>query len=193
MEIGKKRNFRKGAGMINTENTVFLMIDIQEKLVYMLKNSAEIAKNNFVMANAASILNVPVILTEQYPQGLGSTINQVKSFVDENNIFEKTSFSALNVEEVKSALEKTGRKKVVLTGIETHICVYQTARALLDAGYEVYVVKNACASRSKKDYRTALELMRDYGAKLTCVETVLFELLGSSKHPNFKEVQLLIK
>lgn len=193
MEISKKRNFRKGAGMINTENTVFLMIDIQEKLVYMLKNSAEIAKNNFVLANAASILNVPVILTEQYPQGLGSTINQVKSFVDENNIFEKTSFSALNVEEVKSALEKTGRKKVVLTGIETHICVYQTARALLDAGYEVYVVKNACASRSKKDYRTALELMRDYGAKLTCVETVLFELLGSSKHPNFKEVQLLIK
>ena len=193
MEISKKRNFRKGAGMINTENTVFLMIDIQEKLVYMLKNSAEIAKYNFVMANAASILNVPVILTEQYPQGLGSTINQVKSFVDENNIFEKTSFSALNVEEVKSALEKTGRKKVVLTGIETHICVYQTARALLDAGYEVYVVKNACASRSKKDYRTALELMRDYGAKLTCVETVLFELLGSSKHPNFKEVQLLIK
>ncbi|MBR3889908.1 hydrolase [bacterium] len=179
--------------MINTENTVFLMIDIQEKLVYMLKNSAEIAKNNFVMANAASILNVPVILTEQYPQGLGSIINQVKSFVDENNIFEKTSFSALNVEEVKSALEKTGRKKVVLSGIETHICVYQTARALLDAGYEVYVVKNACASRSKKDYRTALELMRDYGAKLTCVETVLFELLGSSKHPNFKEVQLLIK
>lgn len=193
MEISKKRNFRKGAGMINTENTVFLMIDIQEKLVYMLKNSAEIAKNNFVMANAASILNVPVILTEQYPQGLGSIINQVKSFVDENNIFEKTSFSALNVEEVKSALEKTGRKKVVLSGIETHICVYQTARALLDAGYEVYVVKNACASRSKKDYRTALELMRDYGAKLTCVETVLFELLGSSKHPNFKEVQLLIK
>lgn len=193
MEISKKRNFRKGAGMINTENTVFLMIDIQEKLVYMLKNSAEIAKNNFVLANAASILNVPVILTEQYPQGLGSTINQVKSFVDENNIFEKTSFSALNVEEVKSALEKTGRKKVVLTGIETHICVYQTARALLDAGYEVYVVKNACASRSKKDCRTALELMRDYGAKLTCVETVLFELLGSSKHPNFKEVQLLIK
>ena len=193
MVISKKRNFRKGAGMINTENTVFLMIDIQEKLVYMLKNSAEIAKNNFVMANAASILNVPVILTEQYPQGLGSIINQVKSFVDENNIFEKTSFSALNVEEVKSALEKTGRKKVVLSGIETHICVYQTARALLDAGYEVYVVKNACASRSKKDYRTALELMRDYGAKLTCVETVLFELLGSSKHPNFKEVQLLIK
>ncbi len=193
MEIGKKRNFRKGAGMINTENTVFLMIDIQEKLVYMLKNSAEIAKNNFIMANAASILNVPVILTEQYPQGLGSTINQVKSFVDENNIFEKTSFSAFNVEEVKSALEKTGRKKVVLTGIETHICVYQTARALLDAGYEVYDGKNACASRSKKDYRTALVLMRDYGAKLTCVETLLFELLGSSKHPNFKEVQLLIK
>ena len=106
---------------------------------------------------------------------------------------EKTSFSALATDTIKAKLESLNRKKVVLTGIETHICVYQTARALLDAGYEVYVVKNACSSRSSKDYRTALELMRDYGAKLTCVETVLFELLGSSKHPNFKEIQALIK
>ena len=80
-----------------------------------------------------------------------------------------------------------------MTGIESHICVYQTAKELLAEGYEVYVVKNACASRSKKDYRTALELMRDYGAKLTCVETVLFELLGSSNNPHFIEVQLLVK
>lgn len=179
--------------MLNTENTVFLMIDIQEKLVNMLKNSVEIYNNNSVLAKSARIMGVPVVLTEQYPQGLGSTVMLVKDFVEPENIYEKTAFSAMRVEGVKSALEQLGRKKVVLTGIESHICVYQTARELLAEGYEVFVVKNACASRHKKDYRTALELMRDYGAKLTCVETVLFELLESSKNPHFKEVQLMIK
>lgn len=179
--------------MLNAENSLFFLIDIQDRLVGMLKNREEIAKNNSILAKAAKILGVPVIASEQYPNGLGSTILEVREYLNIENVLEKTSFSALATDTIKAKLESLNRKKVVLTGIETHICVYQTARALLDAGYEVYVVKNACSSRSSKDYRTALELMRDYGAKLTCVETVLFELLGSSKHPNFKEIQALIK
>ena len=179
--------------MLNAENSLFFLIDIQDRLVGMLKNREEIAKNNSILTKAAKILGVPVIASEQYPNGLGSTILEVREYLNTENILEKTSFSALATDTIKAKLESLNRKKVVLTGIETHICVYQTARALLDAGYEVYVVKNACTSRSSKDYRTALELMRDYGAKLTCVETVLFELLGSSKHPNFKEIQALIK
>lgn len=179
--------------MLNPDNTVFLMIDIQEKLVNMLKNSMEIVNNNAILAKSAKILGVPVLLTEQYPQGLGSTVLAVREYVNPDNVYEKTSFSALGVESIRAALEQTDRKKVVLSGIESHICVYQTARELMANGYEVFVVKNACASRSKKDYRTALELMRDYGAKLTCVETVLFELLGDANHPNFKEIQMFIK
>ena len=179
--------------MLKAENSLFFLIDIQDRLVGMLKNREEIAKNNSILAKAAKILGVPVIASEQYPNGLGSTILEVREYLNTENVLEKTSFSALATDTIKAKLESLNRKKVVLTGIETHICVYQTARALLDAGYEVYVVKNACSSRSSKDYRTALELMRDYGAKLTCVETVLFELLGSSKHPNFKEIQALIK
>lgn len=179
--------------MLNAENSLFFLIDIQDRLVGMLKNREEIVKNNSILTKAAKILGVPVIASEQYPNGLGSTILEVREYLNTENILEKTSFSALATDTIKAKLESLNRKKVVLTGIETHICVYQTARALLDAGYEVYVVKNACSSRSSKDYRTALELMRDYGAKLTCVETVLFELLGSSKHPNFKEIQALIK
>lgn len=179
--------------MLNAENSLFFLIDIQDRLVGMLKNREEIAKNNSILAKAAKILGVPVIASEQYPNGLGSTILEVREYLNTENVLEKTSFSALATDTIKAKLESLNRKKVVLTGIETHICVYQTARALLDAGYEVYVVKNACSSRSSKDYRTALELMRDYGAKLTCVETVLFELLGTSKHPNFKEIQALIK
>ena len=179
--------------MLNAENSLFFLIDIQDRLVGMLKNREEIAKNNSILAKAAKILGVPVIASEQYPNGLGSTILEVREYLNTENVLEKTSFSALATDTIKAKLESLNRKKVVLTGIETHICVYHTARSLLDAGYEFYVVKNACSSRSSKDYRTALELMRDYGAKLTCVETVLFELLGSSKHPNFKEIQALIK
>ena len=178
--------------MLSTENSVLFIIDIQDRLVGMLKNSEEITKNNGILAKAADILKLPVIFSEQYPQGLGSTIFELKGAIN-NNVFEKASFSALKSDEIKSKLEESGRKKVILTGIETHICVYQTARELLENGYEVYVVKNATSSRKSKDYKTALELMRDYGAKLTCVETVLFELLETSKHPNFKEIQALIK
>ena len=179
--------------MLNSENSILFIIDVQDRLVGMLKNSEEIAKNNSILAKAAKILNIPSIVSEQYPQGLGSTIFELREFITPENTFKKTSFSALATEEIKNKLTELNRKKIILTGIETHICVYQTARALLNEGYEVYVVKNATSSRKTKDYRTALELMRDYGAKLTCLETVLFEWLGSSKHPNFKEIQALIK
>ena len=179
--------------MLSAENSVLFIIDVQDRLVGMLKNSEEISKNNAILAKTAQILNLPIIISEQYPKGLGSTIFELQGAVTPNNVYEKTSFSALRTDKIKSKLLELGRKKVILTGIETHICVYQTAMELLEEGYEVYVVKNATSSRKSKDYRTALDLMKDYGAKLTCVETVLFELLGSSKHPNFKEIQALIK
>lgn len=179
--------------MLDINNSVLSIIDVQDRLVGMLKNSEEIAKNNMILSKTAKILGVPVIATEQYPQGLGSTIFEVRENIDPDKIFEKQTFSALDNENVENALTNLNRKNIILTGIESHICVYQSALALLEKGYNVYVVKNAVSSRKTKDYRTALELMRDYGAKLTCVETVLFELLKTSTHPNFKEIQALIK
>jgi len=179
--------------MLNTDDTVLFIIDVQDRLVGMLKNSEEIAKNNMILAKTARILNLPTIATEQYPKGLGSTIYEIKEHILSENIFEKTSFSALEEDSVRNKLKEINPKNIILTGIESHICVYQTALALVEAGYNVYVVKNAVSSRKTKDYRTALELMRDFKVKLTCLETVLFELLKTSKHPNFKEIQSFIK
>ncbi|MCR5266578.1 MAG: hydrolase [Cyanobacteria bacterium RUI128] len=179
--------------LLRAEDTVLFVIDVQDKLVGMLKNSDEISKNNVVLVKTAKTLGVPLVVTEQYPKGLGQTIPDIAEHIDADSVFEKTSFSALEDDNIKSYLTGLGRKNIVLTGIETHICVYQTALVLLDAGYNVYVVKNATSSRKSKDYKTALELMRDFGVRLTCVETILFELLRSSKHPNFKEIQALIK
>ena len=95
--------------------------------------------------------------------------------------------------EFAQQIKNSGKKQIVLCGIETHICVLQTAADLIKEGFEVYIVKDACASRNKKEYKTGLELLEQYCAKITCVEIALFEWLKTSKHPNFKEIQALIK
>lgn len=179
--------------MLATDNSLLLMIDVQDKLTRMLKNPDEIVKNNLILLKTANALGVNTIVTEQYPQGLGNTVSELKEYIKEQQIFEKKSFSVIDNNEIIENIKNIDPKNIIISGIETHICVYQTALALLDKGYNVYIVKNATASRNKKDYRTALELMRDFGAKLTCVETVLFELLKTSEHPKFKEIQALIK
>lgn len=179
---------------ITAENSAFLLIDIQEKLVSMLKEKIQIkcAKKSEILAATAKILNIKTILTEQYPAGLGSTIAQVKYNLNtESKTFEKVTFNALLTAGVKEAVGDV--KNVFVFGIETHICVYQTVLALLNEGYNVFVVKDACASREKDEYLAGLSLMEKEGAKLITTEMVVFEMLKSSKHPNFKQVQMLIK
>lgn len=175
----------KGVKMLDCQNTTVICIDLQEKLVDMVKNSDFIAANAVKLLNAAHILDVDTIITEQYPKGLGSTIEQIRAISNFKTI-EKTSFSAYDI---LSGL----KENIVIFGIETHICVYQSVLDLLKKGHSVYVVADCCASRKDLDYKTSLELMKQQGAKITTLEIVLFEFLKSSKHPNFKEVQKLIK
>ena len=176
---------------ITAQNCAFLFIDVQEKLTAMLRKD-KAAKKAEILAKTAKILNIKTVLTEQYPQGLGATIPQVKYCLpDSAKFFEKTSFNALNTEGVKEALGDV--KNIFIFGIETHICVFQTALALLENGYNVFVVKDACASRETEEFKAGINLMEQEGAKIMTTEMVIFELLKSSKHPNFKEVQLLIK
>ncbi len=176
---------------ITAENCAFLFIDVQEKLTAMLRKD-KAAKKAEILAKTAKILNIKTVLTEQYPQGLGATIPQVKYCLpDSAKFFEKTSFNALDTEGVKEAIGDI--KNVFIFGIETHICVFQTALALLENGYNVFVVKDACASRETDEFKAGINLMEKEGAKIMTTEMVIFELLKSSKHPNFKEVQLLIK
>lgn len=176
---------------ITAQNSTFLFIDVQEKLVGMLRKD-KAAKKSEILAKTAKILNIKTILTEQYPQGLGATIPTVKyNLPDSAKFFEKTSFNALLTDGIKEAIGDV--KNVFIFGIETHICVYQTALALLENGYNVFVVKDACASRETDEFKAGINLMEKEGAKILTTEMVIFELLKSSKHPNFKEVQFLIK
>ena len=180
--------------ILNIENSLVLIIDVQEKLLNAVYNKEYCGKKAEILAKAANILGIPVIVTEQYPKGLGSTIEGVKSALGENAVyFEKTSFSALENQEVLEALKNTGKKQIVIFGIETHICVSQTTAALVREGFEVNVIKDACGSRAEEEYLAGLERMKDNGAHILTTEIALFEWLKGAKHPNFKEIQALIK
>ena len=180
--------------MLSIEDTLFILIDIQERLVMMLNKQEPVLKATSRLVNAASIMNIPTILTEQYPQGLGKTVYDVTSVMHEStSIIEKTSFSAMQTSEFVDKVKSYGKKNIVIGGIETHICVYQTVIDLLKEGFNVVVAKDACASRSSDCFKTGIQLMKDNGAVISNVETILFELLKTSKNPYFKPVQALIK
>lgn len=174
---------------INSSEVLVLIIDVQEKLVKMLED-CRVKDNAIKIAKACGILNIPAVITEQYPKGLGNTIEEIKQALPNAEYVEKTTFSALKENYVQKLLSQ---KQVIIFGIETHICVLQTAMDLLKEGYEVFVVQNACGSRCSDNKDAALRRLIHAGAQIVTTEMVLFELLEGSKHPNFKEVQALIK
>lgn len=179
--------------MLDKENSLLLIIDVQEKLVNALDKSIVVTRTA-TLAKAAKILGVPVIATQQYPKGLGLTVETVsQNFTPETKIIDKTTFSAVKAEGFLDILKSFNKKQIVICGIETHVCVHQTAADLIENGFEVYVAKDACASRSKYEFKQGIERMQSNGAKITCLEIVLFEWLRDAKNPNFKEIQALIK
>ena len=178
---------------LSAENSLVLIIDIQERLVAAL-NKDVIVDNAVKIASAAKSLGIPVILTEQYPKGLGHTVQQLTDALPDNSeIVEKTYFNALLEDGMLEKIKSYGTKQIVIFGIETHICVHQTASALIEAGFDVYVIKDACASRAKYEFKQGIDAMVANGAKISCVEIALFEWLKGAKNPKFKEVQALIK
>lgn len=179
---------------ININNSLILIIDIQEKLLKAAYNSEELLKNAKSIVLAAKILNIPILFTEQYPKGLGSTVEALKIVAPENSVYmEKTSFSALDNEEIFNFLKNSGKKQIILFGIETHICVSQTAAALKRNGYDIFFVEDASSSRAQKQHNAGIERIKTCGVEIITAEIALFEWLKTSKHPNFKEIQALIK
>lgn len=180
--------------MLYINKALVLAIDLQEKLVSATDARAAEIQNAKKLIEAANILNIPLVVTEQYPHGLGGTVSEIKNLFGNNTyVIEKTAFSALEEPKILDILNKSGKKQIILFGIELHVCVYQTALELIEKGFEVYLVKDASKSRKDFEFNTSLELLRDKGANITCLEIALFELLRNSKHPHFKEIQALIK
>lgn len=178
--------------MLDSKNSLVIMVDIQDRLVASIEES-KIVENAEKVLSAAKILEIPIIATEQYPKGLGSTVSVLKEYVNNENIVEKTYFNALQENLFLEKIKSHNKNQIIIFGIETHICVYQTASALVEKGFDVYAIKDACASRNHYEFSEGIDAMRQNGVKISCVEIAIFEWLKGSKHPKFKEIQSLIK
>lgn len=180
--------------MLNENNTLLLIIDIQEKLLNAVYNKETIEKKSKILAEVASILDIPTIITEQYPKGLGFTIEGIKSMLIRNaEFYEKTEFNAILNPQIKNAILSKNKKNLIIMGIESHICVFQTAEALVKEGFNVTVISDAISSRSECEYNLAISNFVNHNINVKSTEMIIFEFLKSAKHPNFKEIQQLIK
>lgn len=177
---------------LNRNEAVLLIIDIQDRLVPVINKVNDVIKNTNVLIDMAKEMDIPILVTEQYPKGLGFTVQEILVNLEDSNIFEKNTFSGCT-KEIFDALKRLGRKKIILTGVETHVCVYQTARDLLKAGYQVVVVADGVSSRTVENYNNGIGLMKDMGAVISNTETVLFDLLNESGTPQFRVLSKLIK
>ncbi|MFA6716305.1 MAG: hydrolase [Victivallales bacterium] len=175
-------------------NCCFVMIDMQEKLLKAIPHGVKCLENQELLLKAAAILDIDSIVTEQYPQGLGGTTDELKCLLPEDTpIIAKTSFSCCGESAFRTALKARHRDYVVVFGIEAHVCVQQTVMDLLEAGYKVIVAADALASRTIGSCQLALDAMRQAGAFVTSSESVIFMLLRDSRHPSFREISKLIK
>ena len=176
-----------------TENTILVLIDYQERLFPAMHDKETLLDNVLKLVKGVNALGVPVLLTEQYPKGLGPTLPQIKELLPEVMPLEKTCFDSLSEDNFSAALKASARKQVLLAGIEAHICVYQTALSLARSGYQVQVVDDCCSSRSLHNKEIAMFKMGAAGISPTTTEMALFELLKVGRGDVFKQISAIIK
>ncbi len=188
----------KGEGLdkeyvLEAQDVVLLIVDIQDRLATVMKERDRVVKNCLHLIELAKMIKLPVVVTEQYPKGLGRTVPEIQSVLTEYQPIEKIAFNCRGEPAFVSEIRKLNRKKVIVTGMETHICVLQTTTGLLQDGFMPHVVGDAVCSRTDENWRTGLEYMRDAGAAITCTETVLFQLLKVAGTEEFKKISQRIK
>ena len=179
--------------MLEAGNTALIVIDVQGKLARLMHESEAVIANIGRIVRGAHVLDVPIVCTEQNPDGLGPTVTEIAPMLAGSEKIAKFSFSCWGEEQFVQAVQALGRRQILLAGIETHVCVYQTAVDMLAAGYEVQVVADAVSSRSPVNKAIGIEKMKDAGAAVTCVETALFEMLRVARGPEFKEIIRIVK
>ena len=180
---------------LERDKAILVVIDVQEKLCLAMdeKVLAKLVKNTGILLDTAAELNVPVLITEQYVKGLGATLPELKEKGAAAACYEKMSFSSCGSAEFIEKLKSTGRKQVIIAGMETHVCVLQTVIELREAGFDVHLVKDAVMSRDKRNWQTAIEAMTLTGAVPTCTEAVMFQLLKVAGTEEFKKLSKLVR
>lgn len=179
-----------------SESTVFVLVDMQERLLGAMDkaDASRIISRQKIMLNAARELQIPLIITEQYPKGLGRTVAELTSQVQEGTpLVEKTSFSCFGEVSFRKEIERRHFKSMVLMGIEAHVCIQQTALDGLARGFQVFLPADTVASRNSNDLSVSIELMRQLDVFVTSSESILFSILRDASHPSFKKISALLK
>lgn len=178
---------------MDRDDVVFVAIDFQEKLLPAMYGKEKLEKNIIKLAKGLNVFGTPKIVTTQYAKGLGQTTESVAAALGEFEAIDKTSFSAYKNEEFCEALKTANRNTVILTGIETHICVEQTALDLLEAGYKVVLAADCASSRDEENHKLSLMRLSAAGVMITSAESILYEILGGAKAAEFKAISAIVK
>lgn len=179
--------------LISQTHSSLLVVDIQERLAPAIWERDRLIVNAGILMRAAEDLSVPVLLSEQYPQGLGGSVEQIAALAPPDSVISKIQFSCMGNTEFASRFESLQRSQAVVVGMESHVCVLQTVDGLLEAGKDVFVVEDAVSSRTQRNHIAALERMRAAGAVIVTTEMVVFEWLGQAGTPQFRRLSALIK
>ncbi len=179
---------------LDLRSAALVVIDMQNDFGASISDFVEVAARVALVAHAARLLAVPVVVTEQYPKGLGHTAAEIRAVLPEDfEAVEKTAFSSCGAQSFVARLEASGARQVILCGIEAHVCVNQTAHDLLARGYQVHLLAECVSSRTAENRQAGLDKMRRSGALPSSIELALFELLRDARHEQFKAIQKLIK
>lgn len=178
---------------VRAADAMLVCVDLQCALADAMDRRDAVVGTAALLARAAAVLGIPAVVTRQYPRGLGDTVPELAEAIGEHVPIDKVSFSCLAEPAFRARIESLGRHQVVLAGMETHICVAQTALAMLEEGYDVSVVADAVCSRREADHEIALARLRGAGVQVTVAESVIYEALERAGTPEFRAVLELVK
>lgn len=179
--------------MLNRETTGLILVDIQGKLAQLVHNSSELIASCELMIKGAEVLGLPIVWLEQNPEKLGATVDSLRSLLQQQDPVSKYTFSACSEPAFMQAVEESGRDSWLVCGIETHICVYQTALGLKNRNYAVEVISDCVSSRNPAHKQLAITRLASHGIAATCVEMCLYEMLGDCRSDEFRKILKLVK
>lgn len=186
-------NVKRHPQILKRKQTALLIVDVQEKINAVMLDREFLLNNIVKLIRGCQILDVPIFITEQYPKGLGPTESAIMEALGHATPLQKMTFSCCGATELLPSLKTKHIKQVMVTGIEAHVCVQQTALDLLAQGYQVHVIRDGVSSRKTTDAEAALARMQNAGAVLNTTEAALFEMLERAGTPQFKEISCLVK
>lgn len=179
--------------LMDSARSCLMIVDVQKRLLGAMDAPRQVVSGCTLMMKAAAVLEIPLLVSEQYPEGLGPTIEPLAELAPEDAFFSKLDFSCARNAAIRGKIGTFGREQIVIGGIEAHVCVLQTALAFTEAGYECFVAADATSSRTPSNHAAAMARMRSAGVEVVTSEMVVFEWLGRAGTPEFKELSRLLK